>query len=128
MTNENFESFMRGTFTKIEKLLIEKGGEYASTDDRLSHFKEAGQFLNVPSEQALMSMAAKHILSIQRLTKTGGTWEQWSEKLGDTIAYLILLWALVQEKYGNDTEAISRAKAMYETSRHGALPPGIGIW
>jgi len=80
-------------------LLEEKGREYVFNEDRLQHFKEAGEALGVSPEQALWGMASKHFTSLGQMCKAEKEFSDavWDEKITDAINYLLLLKCLVQE-------------------------------
>ena len=98
-----------------KRVLASKNKEYASDIDKLHNFKRAGAMENCTPEKALVGMWAKHIISLldivdkidaneeEELTKIclgdGLTKEMLEEKIGDAINYLILLEALIKERY-----------------------------
>ena len=88
-------------------VLDKKGREYAYSSDRLDHFKISAIEQDIRPEQALWGMAAKHITSLSSMCKSnaaGYTKEVWREKITDTMNYMILLWALVQETEEVDSD------------------------
>lgn len=101
-----FNETIETQFDKCKGLLFVKGGEYALTNDRLEYFKKAAALQNMSPNGALFGMLAKHIVSlaemceysIERFSK-----ERWSEKITDSMNYLALLWALVEDN--NNKEA-----------------------
>ena len=85
-----------------------KSNEYA-TEDRLHNFKVAAEIQNCTPITALAGMMAKHTVSVYDLIKKQENGfvvsrEMWDEKIGDSINYLILLSALVQERFDEETE------------------------
>ena len=104
MDIKKFNEVVETQFDKCKGLLFVKGGEYALNSDRLEYFKKAAALQNTTPNGALFGMLAKHIVSlaemceypIERFTK-----ERWSEKITDSMNYLTLLWALVND---NDKE------------------------
>ena len=80
--------------------LINKAKEYA-TEDRLHNFKIAATLQGITPIQALAGMMSKHTVSINDMCR-GGEYPlgMWDEKIGDSINYLLLLRALVEEKNG----------------------------
>lgn len=88
-----------------EKLLIGKGYEYApdavdeNSVDRLAHFKKAAAIIEGSPKEALLGMLAKHLVSISDMCVDGHEYslERWSEKITDSINYLLILRALVEE-------------------------------
>lgn len=95
-----FNEVVETQFDKCKGLLFVKGNEYALTSDRLEYFKKAAALQNTTSSRALFGMLAKHIVSlaemcecpIERFDKA-----RWSEKITDSMNYLVLLWALVND-------------------------------
>ena len=78
-----------------------KADEYA-TDDRLHNFKVAAELQNCTPIKALAGMMCKHTVSVYDLVndvENGKTVpiELWNEKIGDSINYLLLLTALIEE-------------------------------
>jgi hypothetical protein len=97
------EQFNRVTRYQVElclSVLAEKGNEYSLSDDRLDHFKESAAEQGTTPKQALWSMAAKHFTSLNGMCKHGQPDRgRWLEKITDSINYLLLLRALVEEDY-----------------------------
>jgi len=79
-------------------VLDRKGDEYAPGNDRLAHFKDSGLEQDISAKQALWGMFNKHLVSLKNMCKGGNhPVELWSEKITDSINYLLLLRALVEE-------------------------------
>lgn len=107
MTNEAFSTILELRISAIRDVLAAKAKEYATTD-RLHNFKRSAAMLNTTPEAALVGFLTKHIVSILDMVDAlphpslpGGEeakLDQWREKLGDAINYLILLEALVSER------------------------------
>lgn len=87
-----------------------KSSEYA-TEDRLHNFKVAAEVQNCTPVKALAGMMCKHTVSVYDLINDFEAGkkipiELWNEKIGDSINYLLLLTALVEEsrnKHGECT-------------------------
>ncbi len=81
--------------------LQKKKKEYTGDNqDRLSAFKVAAAMQGCSSEQALAGMMAKHIVSLYDMCyadKETFAAEVWDEKITDTLNYLFLLKAVVEE-------------------------------
>lgn len=102
MNAERFNEVIDERIKKCRDILAVKSGEYA-TEDRLHNFKVAAEIQNCTPVTALGGMMCKHTVSvydlIQRqeegyiISKT-----LWDEKIGDSINYLLLLTALIEEK------------------------------
>ena len=111
MNVTKFNVMLEKRIEATKKVLASKNKEYASDIDKLHNFKRAGAMENCTSEKALVGMWAKHIISlldmvdkieaaqkIQSLDLTI-TKEMLEEKIGDAVNYLILLEALIKERY-----------------------------
>ena len=102
------------------RTLTAKGDEYAPKGDCLSNFKRAAATLRVPPEAALLGFVTKHWVAVQdfvdELASENGprAYRFWEEKIGDIIAYMILLDALVQERLGGSEEARGLADLLRE--------------
>lgn len=116
MTNEEFETIVKGCLVNIETVLGNKAREYASKTDRLHNFNIAGAFMDETREKALFGMAMKHIVSVRdivlkyeraRILPDENILE---EKIGDTINYMILLKACFLEKLYEQEERNKRRK------------------
>ena len=89
---------------RIDELLLQKGIEYARID-RLSNFKQIAKMRSILPEDALIALVSKQWVSILDMVKDldNGTdvvpHNVWREKIGDVIVYMILLDALVSERY-----------------------------
>jgi hypothetical protein len=115
MNPEIFDKLLEEAIKRERRTLAAKNKEYASDVDKLHNFKRAGAMENCTPEKALVGMWAKHIISLldivdkidadeeEELTKIclgeGLTKEMLEEKISDAINYLILLEALIKERY-----------------------------
>jgi hypothetical protein len=102
MTERGLKAVMVRTLRRIKILLVTKNAEYAR-GDRLSNFKTIARFEGNTPEKALRAMLAKHLVSIYDMVDDldrgyCNPTELWEEKIDDSIAYLILLKALVAER------------------------------
>ena len=102
MNTEKFNEIVEGCKAHINSVLASKATEYAR-GDRLSNFKSSGRRLNCTPEKALMFFREKHEVSILNIVNdldSGDlpTHALLSEKIGDSINYLILLKALIVER------------------------------
>lgn len=108
MKNEIFNQIVEDTVSLTKETLIRKGGEYATDDDRLHNFRVAARKLGVTESKALLGMDVKHVVSIEDLTCGLPAMLQGKhsirsyidEKIGDHINYMILLKAILYERYG----------------------------
>lgn len=87
-------------------MLVTKGNEYAPEAmsnveiDRLAHFKKAATLMRTTPKIALMGMLVKHYISIMDMSMDDKDYpvEQWSEKITDSINYLLILRAIGEEE------------------------------
>jgi len=95
-TNE-FEIEVEKSYLRSKRLLIKKGLEYSSNDDRLDQFYRAGAAEDVAPTQALIGMAMKHVTSIADMSKYPEMYnlKKWREKITDLRNYTFLLDALL---------------------------------
>ena len=103
MTAERFEQIMEDQFQRCRQVLIVKAKEYA-TEDRLHNFRVAAALQSCTELQALAGMMAKHTVSVYDMTRDGKPHplELWEEKITDSINYLLLLRAMVEEAMASD--------------------------
>ena len=105
MRTEQFENIINIRIETCKSVLCNKAEEYA-TDDRLHNFKVAGELQKCTPVKALGGMMSKHTVSVYDLIEDyeqGKTIskEMWAEKIGDSINYLLLLTALLDEEDKN---------------------------
>ncbi len=100
MNNKDFERVVAEQVGRCEALLGTKGKEYADDRDRLQHFKKAGALLNADPKAALFGMLLKHLISVADMCTDGQTYtvDRWNEKITDSINYMFLLRALIEEE------------------------------
>ena len=104
MRIDRFNEIIQGQIEHSLVVLAEKGKEYSLSDDRLDHFKDAAAEQDMTPKQALWGMLSKHLASLNGMCKKGSSDKAlWNEKITDSINYLLLLWALVEEELDNDT-------------------------
>lgn len=106
MNSDKFNRILESTLKKCIDTLGVKSNEYA-TDDRLHNFKVAAEIQNCTPITALAGMMAKHTVSVYDLVRKQEQGlliarDMWDEKIVDSINYLLLLSALVQEKADNE--------------------------
>jgi len=104
MTHEEFEKVFEARIALCRSVLIEKNAEYARGGDKLSNFKKASGRLGSTPESALLGMETKHSISIVDLIQDLERGQHhsmaiWEEKIGDELNYLLLLRALLSERY-----------------------------
>ena len=98
MIREEFEAYVSERFNRIVDMVNSKGKEYAR-GDAFSNFKGAMHLVPCKTqEKALWGMVVKHIEAVKTfiddLEHDGGTQipiDQWKEKTGDIVVYMMLL-------------------------------------
>ena len=102
METKDFNEIVKIRLEKTSKTLTAKADEYAR-GDRLSNFKQIGGLLHCTPEKALIGLVSKHIVALVDFindidNNIFQSYERWDEKIGDIIAYMALLDALIQER------------------------------
>lgn len=99
MNQSQFNDIFESTVSRCRNVLCSKAKEYA-TEDRLHNFKQAGHIQEVTPVQALAGMMAKHTVSVYDMVKSKDAYPEalWNEKITDSINYLILLRALIEDE------------------------------
>lgn len=108
MKSKTFNEIVQEQLKECENILIGKGFEYApdatdeTTVDRLAHFKKAAAITGSGQKGALFGMLAKHLVSLSDMCTDGNDYsiERWAEKITDSINYLLILRAVVEEEGG----------------------------
>lgn len=100
MTQERFETIVQEQLSITCELLITKGKEYSPDGDRLEVFKKAAHLQGETPKQALCGMLAKHVISVYDMVMNDQDFsvDRWTEKITDSINYLLLLKAAVMEE------------------------------
>lgn len=100
MNNAEFKDVVNHQMETCYSMLDVKNEEYTMDSDRLKYFKRAGILNYSTPKAALFGMLAKHLLSLADMCTSENTYhiERWSEKITDSINYLLLLRALVEEE------------------------------
>lgn len=85
-----------------QSLLHSKHEEYA-TADHFHNFNVSASLQGITPEQALIGMMDKHVVSVHDMVNEHAEGreiplEAWREKIGDNINYLLILWAMVNQK------------------------------
>ena len=99
MNKELYQLLITETMKECSNTLTSKANEYTSQDDMFHNFVVAGVLQGQTKEQALRGMMAKHLVSINDMIDDVPKYsrEQWQEKIGDAINYLLILSAMVKE-------------------------------
>ena len=102
MHKEEFTAILEDRIASIRSTLSTKADEYATTWDVLHNFRAGASFTMLSMETTLWGFMTKHLVSLRDMIQSRQvkqyTMEQWDEKIGDTINYLILLEAIVKEQ------------------------------
>lgn len=97
MKAEQFNEIISEQIDRCIDVLVTKSKEYA-TEDRLHNFKIAAVLKGETPVQALAGMMSKHTVSVYDLCRTGSLdLNVWNEKITDSMNYLLLLRALIEE-------------------------------
>lgn len=108
MNHAEFNKLLNEIIERTTHVLATKSDEYSTDEDKLHNFKRAGKMLRCSPERALIGMWTKHVISILDIVdriekdKHNETYDEivlLEEKIGDAINYLILLEALIKERY-----------------------------
>jgi len=104
MTPERFNQIFDEITDKCEKVLVDRGHMYARGGDRLSNFKSAAMLRSSSPIDSLGGLMSKQIVAVYDYindTDQGvrHTIEEWEEKIYDSINYLILLRALIEDMH-----------------------------
>lgn len=103
MNNDTFNLLVQETYTESAKLLINKGDEYAGSEDRLANFKRGAVLTGASPLQVALIYLAKHYDAIATFVRdeAAGVERTRSEpiegRLDDLLNYCILMKALVRE-------------------------------
>lgn len=102
MNAKDFYKIIEDRLDKCKKVLCCKAAEYA-TEDRLHNFKVAAELQGVTPMTALAGMMCKHTVSVYDLIRDHQQGKEisrgmWDEKIGDSINYLLLLTALIEDE------------------------------
>ena len=105
MTTEQFDKLLENILeVHVKGVMCKKSKEYSRGADKLYNFYRAGEMSQKSPEECLRGMKLKHDVSLDDMLDDlmrdhENPQELWQEKLRDEINYLILLWALLSERY-----------------------------
>lgn len=100
MKTEQFEQIIERQFDRCRGLLVTKGKEYTPDRDVLEVFNKASELSGEGGRKAsLFGFMLKHVVSISDMCHSDTVYDldRWNEKITDTINYLLLLKAMVEE-------------------------------
>ena len=107
MQADKFDKIMMETFVEIETLLTNKGSEYSNNENVFGNFERAvGRARRTSREDVLMGYKLKHDISVEDMVNRNPSdptlrKEYINEKINDSIAYLVLLKAMLLEREGH---------------------------
>ena len=102
MNNDDFNASIQATVDRSLEVLVSKNDGYSPNADKLEQFKLAAKIQGITPKEALGGMMVKHTTSVYEMIGSGKNYspEQWNEKIGDHINYLLILRAIVEEEKG----------------------------
>lgn len=94
---------MNNIWSQVQQTRDEGQKEYAHTDDNVfANFDRVGSLLSISSEKTLMVYLLKHIDGITaHLSGHKSQREDVRGRIKDAIVYLMLLWAMIEERENN---------------------------
>ena len=94
---------MNDIWSQVQQTRDEGQKEYAHTDDNVfANFDRVGSLLSISSEKTLMVYLLKHIDGITAyLAGHISQREDVRGRIKDAIVYLMLLWAMIEERENN---------------------------
>ncbi|MCK5237536.1 MAG: hypothetical protein KAR06_11225 [Deltaproteobacteria bacterium] len=109
MNGKDFQKIVDASKARIDNSISTKNKEYASSEDKLSNFKDVGLIKGETPEKSLWGMWVKHIASLKAIVLDLDEGILPSEKLldekaKDNINYTILLEALIHERRQGGTD------------------------
>lgn len=103
MNKDKFNALINERLLKIEKVLMDKGKEYSTDEDKLHNFNKGAYMTRKTREAVLFGFLLKHIISVTDIIDNLDkgivpTNSVVDEKIGDCINYFILLEACLKER------------------------------
>lgn len=124
MNHKRFDQIVEERLARCREVLCAKGEEYSRNNDRLWNFKAAARHLDTTTGKALLGMKVKHDVSLSDMIDdidSGCIFSRGyvSEKIGDSINYLLLLEGLIEEARDDEESSscsrVEAAVARYQT-------------
>lgn len=102
MIKTTFDAIVDEQLARCHDLLIEKGKEYAPGGDRLMAFRRAAALQGCTLAEAALGMMVKHLVSVTEMIQSREhyTTSKWDEKITDSINYLLIIRAIIEEEEG----------------------------
>ena len=106
MKTDIFNKVIEEQLLTCKNILCQKGLEYTpnaiaeTSADRLAAFKKAATIIEGKQTEALIGMLSMHLESISDMCVDGREYsvERWTEKITDSINYLLILRAMIEEE------------------------------
>lgn len=102
MRSKRFYHLVDKETERIKDILITKGQEYSTDDNKLHNFDKAAKMSNQSREKALLGFVLKHQVSVddivEKIDKELPSLEVLSEKITDILNYYILLKACIVDR------------------------------
>ncbi len=100
MRNKEFEGITKKTLENVGNKLTHKNKEYADADNKFHNFDRAAEIMKCTREEALKGFMTKHIVSVFDMIEGYKHFskEIIDEKIEDTIAYLVILKAMLYNR------------------------------
>ena len=103
MKTQVFNLLVKETFKNATEILSAKAKTYATKEDRLDNFKQAAGLSRRTPVGSLKGMVDKHIVALSDFVYAHEHGfevpaEEWEEKIGDIINYMVLLSAMLKEE------------------------------
>ena len=94
---------MNEIWSQVQQTRDDRQKEYAHTEDNVfANFDRVGSLLSISSEKTLMVYLLKHIDGITaHLSGHKSQREDVRGRIKDAIVYLMLLWAMIEERENN---------------------------
>ena len=106
MNEKTFQAYFNDIIDDLIAKDTAKGQEYSRNNNRLHNFIEGSKMLGISLPMYLMALRSKHEVSILDMCRdldkkppVTHSIETWTEKITDSIMYLIILYAYVCEKH-----------------------------
>jgi hypothetical protein len=102
MNAQTFNDILDDRINHLKVTLSVKGAEYSDLDDCLKNFREAAGYIGTTMSFVCWMYLLKHLTSLKEMcaSELSYPFARWNEKIGDSIAYLVLLYAIVSEDHG----------------------------
>jgi len=103
MNYKKMTKLMNSIWNQVQQTRDEGQKEYAHTDNNVfANFDRVGSLLSISSEKTLMVYLLKHIDGITAyLAGHKSQREDVRGRIKDAIVYLMLLWAMIEERESN---------------------------